>query len=104
MASSIRSGDFDEFARRLAEYWTLKRRFDPAATNERIDAIAAAHARDLVAWELPGAGGGGFLMMLARDEAAAARIRRRADRRPANPLSRRFPLEIDSKGLRVTVL
>lgn len=104
MASSIRSGDVDGFARGLAEYWTLKRGFDPAATNERIDAIASVHARDLLAWELPGAGGGGFLMMLARDEAAAGRIRRRADRRPANPLSRRFPLEVDSKGLRVTVL
>ena len=104
MASAIRTGDIDEFTRRLAEYWRLKRAFDPAATNPRIDAIAAGHARDLAAWELPGAGGGGFVLMLARDESAAARIRRRADRRPANPLSRRFPLEIDPVGLTVTVL
>jgi hypothetical protein len=42
--------------------------------------------------------------MLARDEAAAARIRNRVDRDPANELVRRFPLEIDREGLRVTVL
>lgn len=104
MASAIQTGDIDAFTRRLAEYWRLKRDFDPAATNPRIDAIATGHARDLAAWELPGAGGGGFVLMLAHDESAAARIRSRADRRPANPLSRRFPLEIDHKGLRVTVL
>lgn len=104
MASAIRTGDVDVFTRRLAEYWRLKRDFDPAATNPRIDAIAAGHARDLAAWELPGAGGGGFVLLLAHDESAAARIRRRADRRPANPLSRRFPLEIDPVGLKVTVL
>ena len=104
MADAIRTGDFEAFAARLGEYWALKRSFDPAATNARIDAIADAHRRDLAAWELPGAGGGGFLMLLARDAAAAARIRRRVDRTPPNPLARRFPLEIDPEGLRVTVL
>ena len=104
MAAAIRAGDVDEFARWLSDYWSLKRRFDPAATNDRIEAIAASHGRDLAAWELPGAGGGGFLLMLARDESAAQRIRSRADRSPANPRSRRFPLEIDPKGLKVTLL
>jgi fucokinase len=104
MVDAIRTADFDAFADRLAEYWTLKRSFDPAATNARIDAIADTHRRDLAAWELPGAGGGGFLMLLARDASAAMRIRRRVDRTPPNPLARRFPLEIDPDGLRVTVL
>jgi fucokinase len=104
MVDAIRTADFDAFAARLAEYWTLKRSFDPAATNARIDAIADTHRRDLAAWELPGAGGGGFLMLLARDASAAARIRQRVDRTPPNPLARRFPLEIDPDGLRVTVL
>ena len=104
MAAAIQSGDVDEFTRRLSEYWDLKRRFDPAATNDRVEAIANSHGRDLAAWELPGAGGGGFVLMLARNEAGARRIRNRADRHPANPLSRRFPLEIDSEGLTVTVL
>ncbi len=104
MADAIRTADFERFAARLGEYWSLKRSFDPAATNARIDAIADAHRRDLAAWELPGAGGGGFLMLLARDAAAATRIRRRVDRTPPNPLARRFPLEIDPDGLRVTVL
>ncbi len=104
MADAVRRGDFDAFAARLGDYWALKRSFDPAATNPRIDAIADAHRRDLAAWELPGAGGGGFLMLLARDAAAATRIRRRVDRTPPNPLARRFPLEIDPEGLRVTVL
>ena len=104
MADAIRTADFEAFATRLGEYWALKRSFDPAASNPRIDAIAAAHQRDLAAWELPGAGGGGFLLLLARDPDAADRIRRRVDRSPPNPLSRRFPLEIDPDGLRVTVL
>jgi hypothetical protein len=43
-------------------------------------------------------------MLLARDASAAMRIRRRVDRTPPNPLARRFPLEIDPDGLRVTVL
>ena len=82
----------------------IERAFDPAATNDRVEAIAAAHAGDVAAWELPGAGGGGFVLMLARDDAAATRIRNRVDRHPANELVRRFPLEIDREGLRVTVL
>ena len=104
MATAIQAGDVDAFCAGVATYWTLKRAFDPAATNDRVEAIAAAHATDLAAWELPGAGGGGFVLMLARSEAAAARIRNRVDRDPANELVRRFPLEIDREGLRVTVL
>ena len=104
MAAAVRDGDAEGFCDRVAEYWALKRAFDPAATNARIEAIAAAHDPDVAAWELPGAGGGGFVLMLARDEAAASRIRDRVDRNPANELVRRFPLEIDREGLRVTVL
>ncbi len=104
MAASIRSGDHETFAERLGQYWALKRAFDPAASNQRIEELVAPHRRDLAAWELPGAGGGGFVLMLARDEAAAGRICRRIERRPPNPLSRPFPLDIDPQGLRVTVL
>lgn len=104
MAVAIRDGDVDGFCDGVADYWSLKRAFDPAATNERVEAIAAAHAGDLAVWELPGAGGGGFVLMLARDAAAARRIQDRVDRHPANDLVRRFPLEIDREGLRVTVL
>ena len=104
MELAIRDGDVDGFCAGVADYWSLKRAFDPAATNDRVEAIAAAHAGDVAAWELPGAGGGGFVLMLARDEAAAKRIRDRVDRNPANELVRRFPLEIDREGLRVTVL
>ena len=104
MATAILDGDADRFCDGVAEYWALKRAFDPAATNDRVEAIAAAHAGDVAAWELPGAGGGGFVLMLARDDAAATRIRNRVDRHPANELVRRFPLEIDREGLRVTVL
>ena len=75
MGAAIEAGDVDAFCAGVAAYWTLKRAFDPAATNDRVEAIAAAHAGDLAAWELPGAGGGGFVLMLARDEAAAVRIR-----------------------------
>ncbi|MAB73274.1 MAG: hypothetical protein CMJ54_12305 [Planctomycetaceae bacterium] len=104
MGAAIEAGDVEAFCAGVAAYWTLKRAFDPAATYDRVEAIAATHAADLAAWELPGAGGGGFVLMLARDEAAAARIRHRVDRDPANELVRRFPLEIDREGLRVTVL
>ena len=104
MGAAIEAGDVDAFCEGVAAYWSLKRAFDPAATNDRVEAIAATHAADLGAWELPGAGGGGFVLMIARDEAAAARIRNRVDRDSANELVRRFPLEIDREGLRVTVL
>ena len=104
MADAVRCGDVDAFTERLAEYWRLKTQFHPGSTNRRIDAIAAAHGRDLAAWELPGAGGGGFVMMVAKDEQAARRIEARVDRHPPNRLARRFPLEIDPDGLRVTVL
>ena len=104
MAAAVREGDVAGFGERLREYWTLKTAFDPASTNERIEAMVAPHRRDLEAWQLPGAGGGGFVMMLARDRDAMERIRRRIARHAPNRLARPFPLEVCGEGLRVTVL
>jgi galactokinase/mevalonate kinase-like predicted kinase len=66
--------------------------------------MVAPVRRYLSAWELPGAGGGGFLFMVAHDEEAAAAVRRTLAARPPNPLARLFRFQLDTGGLRQTVL
>ncbi len=101
MAEAIRHRDHAEFAVRLSEYSSLKRSIDPGAAHPEIDALVATLERELLAWELPGAGGGGYLLMIARDPDAAARIRRALIRRPLNDQARLAEFSIDPTGLRV---
>jgi fucokinase len=104
MRSALASGDFDSFAEELSGYWKLKCHLDPKSRTAEIDAMVAPIHRYLSAWELPGAGGGGFLFLVARDEKAAATVRRILAARPPNPLARPFRFQLDTAGLRQTVL
>lgn len=101
MAHAIGKKDHGEVAHRLAEYWSLKRSIDPGAAHPEVDALADTLKKDLLAWELPGAGGGGYLFMLANDPDAAARVRRTLTRNPLNEHARLAPFSFDSTGLRV---
>ena len=104
MRAALTSGDLDSFARELAAYWNLKCQLDPKSRTPEIDRMVAPVRRYLSAWELPGAGGGGFLFMVAHDEEAAAAVRRTLAARPPNPLARLFRFQLDTGGLRQTVL
>ena len=99
MADALNRRDTDEFIRRLNEYWSLKRAIDPGASLPQAEAVAAAHAKDLLAWQLPGAGGGGFLFMLARDARAASRIRRALLAQPLSPHAAFAAVAPDTTGL-----
>ncbi len=96
--------DIDGFARGLARYWELKKRIDPGATNEPIEALLRSVGGETQAALLPGAGGGGFIFMLAKSEAAAERIRRVFEAHPPNEHARFFNFDVDQQGLKVTVL
>jgi len=104
MKRDLDVGDFDAFGRGVDEYWQLKKRFDPGATNPKIEAIIKPLEDLLIGKLLPGAGGGGFVFMVAKDDQAAARIRKRLLNHPPNPLARFFEFDIDRVGLSVTVL
>lgn len=104
MRLGLASGDLDSFTRELSAYWDLKCRLDPKSRTPEIDRMVAPIRRYLSAWELPGAGGGGFLFMVARDEEAAATVRRVLSAKPPNPLARMFRFQIDTGGLRQSVL
>lgn len=101
MADAVTRGDQAEFCARLAEYWTLKRDIDPGAAHPAVDAAIALIEKDLLAWELPGAGGGGYLFMIARDPAAAARVQRTLTRYAPNEQARFASVSVDPAGLRV---
>jgi fucokinase len=104
MESDLGAGDVDAFGRGIQRYWELKKSLDPGSTNPQIEALIRPLDRFLTGRLLPGAGGGGFLFMVARDAGAAVRIRRHLMQNPPNPLARFFDLEIDRKGLLVTIL
>ena len=104
MRCQLALGELDSFAEELSRYWELKCRLDPKSRIPQIDRMVAPIRRYLSAWELPGAGGGGFLFMVARDEEAAAVVRRTLAARPPNPLARPFQFQLDTGGLRQTVL
>ncbi len=104
MESELGSGDADGFGRGIDRYWELKKQIDPGSTNARIEALIRPLNRYLTGRLLPGAGGGGFLLMVARDEEAAGRVRRHLAVHPPNALARFFDLDIDNRGLSVTVL
>lgn len=101
MADAVTRGDQAEFCARLAEYWTLKRDIDPGAAHPAVDAAISLVQRDLLAWELPGAGGGGFLFMIARDPGATARVQRTLTRYAPNEQARFADVSVDPTGLRV---
>lgn len=101
MADALKRRDTDEFANRLNEYRSLKHAIDPGASLPQTEHFAAAHAKDLLAWELPGAGGGGYLFMLAPNARAAARIRRALQRQPFNAHAGFASVAPDHSGLRI---
>lgn len=104
MAEALQRRDIDEFARRLNEYRSLKHAIDPGASLPAAETFthshSESHARDILAWELPGAGGGGYLFMLARDSRAASRIRRALITRPLSPHAAFASVTPDLTGLR----
>lgn len=105
MADALHHHDTDEFIRRLNEYWSLKRAIDPGASlpaaESFVQSHAHAHAHDILAWELPGAGGGGYLFLLARDSRAATRIRRALLTRPFSSAAGFATIDADPSGLRI---
>lgn len=101
MADAIARADQSEFNARLVEYWALKRDIDPGASHPLVDAAVSLVEKDLLSWELPGAGGGGYLFMIARDLEAAARIQRTLTRYAPNEQARFADVSVDPTGLRV---
>ncbi len=104
MKAALDAQDVDAFAGGIEQYWTLKKRIDPGATNPQIEALLASVARWTAGRVLPGAGGGGFVFFVARDADAAGRLRRHLKDHPAHPTARFFDFDVDQKGLNVTVL
>lgn len=102
MAEAIESRNDGAVVECLREYWSLKRSIDPGACGPAIEAMVAPLQRDLVAWELPGAGGGGFLLLIAKDGRAAARVRAQLRSHPAHALARSVNMAIDDQGLTVS--
>lgn len=101
MADAIARTDQSELSARLAEYWALKRDIDPGAGHPLADAAVSLVQKDLLAWELPGAGGGGYLFMIARDPTAAARVHRTLTGYAPNEQARFADVSVDPAGLRV---
>jgi fucokinase len=105
MDASLReAGSLDEVGAHLADYWSLKKRLDPGATNENIESLFSSIDRHLSGGAILGAGGGGFALLIAKDERAAASIKRRLMATRASPLARFYDFMIDQQGLNVSVL
>ena len=104
MAVALKKGDEEGFVAGVREYWELKKRIDPGSTNPAIEALLARVKKETLAVLLPGAGGGGFVFMVAKSAAAARRLRADLEANPPNAAARFFDFNVDTVGLKVTVL
>ena len=104
MAVALKKGDEEGFVAGVREYWELKKRIDPGSTNPAIEALLARVKKETLAVLLPSAGGGGFVFMVAKSAAAARRLRADLEANPPNAAARFFDFNVDTVGLKVTVL
>ncbi|MCC6425320.1 MAG: hypothetical protein IT435_00735 [Phycisphaerales bacterium] len=104
MHAALLAADVAAFAACVRQNWEFKKRLDPGSTNARIEGILRPIEKFLSGYEMPGAGGGGFLYLIAKDAAAANRVRSALERRRTNRLARFFDVEVDGRGLAVSVL
>lgn len=104
LALALAADDVAGTVAAIGAYGAHKRGIDPGSTNARVEAVLGPLAREIEARSLCGAGGGGFALLVARSPEAAQRIRAKLASRPPNPLCREFPFQVDTQGLKVTVL
>jgi galactokinase/mevalonate kinase-like predicted kinase len=95
---------FEAFGRKIGRSWELNKALDQGQTTDEIESILARIDDDILGAKLLGAGGGGFLFIAAKDRRAAQRIRHELDAHPPNDRARFFDFDIDSEGMKVTVL
>ena len=103
-ADCLARHDVPGFAARVQEYWELKKKIDPGSTNAGVEELMARVGDAATATLLPGAGGGGFILVIAKSAAAARRLRADLESNPPNQYARVFDFDIDTVGLKVTVL
>ncbi len=94
----------DDFSRKIRQSWQLNKMLDPGQTTKEIESILARIDDLVLGAKLLGAGGGGFLFIAAKDPDAALRIRRELNERPANDRARFFGFDVDSVGMKISVL
>ena len=95
---------FEAFGKKIDQSWQLNKALDRGQTTAEIEAILLRIKEYMFGAKLLGAGGGGFLFIAAKDPGAAALIRRDLIQNPPNDRARFFDFEMNTDGMRVTVL
>ena len=104
MKTELDHRNIDAFGEKIAEAWELNKTLDPGTSNEDIESTLSSISHLVHGAKLLGAGGGGFLFMATKGAAQSQEIRKLLQRTPPNDRARFFELDIDPKGLTVSVL
>ncbi len=101
---ALEANDVVAFSGCVSEYWELKKTIDPGSTNAHLEGIIDQVKPLVSAASVCGAGGGGFVLFIARDEQAVYKIRHTLQSTSPHPGSRFFDFDVDTQGLKVSVL
>ncbi|MCR5413791.1 MAG: hypothetical protein K6F50_03555 [Kiritimatiellae bacterium] len=103
-AAALANGDMKRFAASVNGYWRDKKLLDPGSTNDRVEEMIEFIKPWTQAVTLTGAGGGGFMFILAKRPSDVPKIRKALESMKESRLSRFYPFDIDSEGLKLEML
>jgi len=104
MKEQLDHRNIDAFGKNIRKVWKLNKTLDPGTSNENIEAILNKIDEFIHGAKLLGAGGGGFLFIVTKGIEETKKVKQILTNEPPNERARFFDFDVDSEGLKVSVL